>query len=112
MPSSVRSAVSTTWRDKVKTHVPAFPAEKDNDVKMLAWIEYAEMLTDVQNVLMDPSRNKTRATSSPRPESIGSVRSDRRAAAERFKMERLEKRREFLAGWDGWQSRWGQGGDP
>jgi hypothetical protein len=104
--------VSTPWRDKVKAHVPAFPTEKDNDVKMLAWIEYAEMLTDVQNVLMDPARNKIRATSSPSSGSVGSVRSDRRVTAERFKTERMEKRREFLIGWDAWQNRWGQGGDP
>ena len=112
VPSSVRSSVSSTWRDKVKTHIPAFPTEKDNDVKMLAWIEYAEMLTDVQNVLMDPRQSKSRATSSPRPGSVGSVRSERKMVAEKIKAERLDKRREFLAGWDAWQGRWGQGGDP
>lgn len=113
VPSSVRSTVSTTWRDKVKTHTPTFPTEKDNDVKMLAWIEYAEMLTDAQNVLMDPRQNKNRSTSSPlRSGSDRSASGDRRVAAERMRADRLEKRREFLSGWDAWQGRWGQGGDP
>ena len=112
VPASVRSSISSTWRDRVKTHTPVVPSEKDNDVKMLAWIEYAEMLTDAQNMLLDVDLNRLKSVSPSGGESSESPPVERRAAIERVKEERIGKRRGLLSSWDAWQSRWGQGGDP
>jgi hypothetical protein len=113
VPASVRSSVASTWRDRVRTYTSVDPSEKDNDVKMLAWIEYAETLTDAQYVLLDVEQNNAKPSESPvRSDPSVSPPEERKTKAERVREGRLGKRPELLASWDAWQSRWGQGGDP
>lgn len=39
-------ALANQWRDRLSTSVPGDPAVRDRDLKLLAWLEYVEMLRD------------------------------------------------------------------
>jgi hypothetical protein len=94
VPASVKSSLAAPWRDRVRSHTPTVPSEKDHDVKMLAWLEYFEMLTEVQNGLLDP----------------GLVREAREDA--RGVEDVLGRRLDYLKGWETWNGLWGGAGDP
>jgi hypothetical protein len=38
--------LAVSWRDRLSTSVPGDPAVRDRDLKLLAWLEYVEMLRD------------------------------------------------------------------
>ena len=39
-------SLANPWRDRLSTSVPGDPAVRDRDLKLLAWLEYAEMMRD------------------------------------------------------------------
>jgi len=39
-------SLANSWRDRLSTSVPGDPAVRDRDLKLLAWLEYVEMLRD------------------------------------------------------------------
>lgn len=115
VPSSVKSTLSAGWRERVRTYTPAVPSDKDHDVKMLAWLEYAELLTEVQNGLLDPvgdTKAGTEARHSPGVAAGERLSSDESSVLERVRSETLDKRKDYLAEWEAWNSRWGRAGDP
>lgn len=42
-------SLATSWRDRLSTSVPGDPAVRDRDLKLLAWLEYVEMLRDSES---------------------------------------------------------------
>lgn len=38
--------LASPWRDRLSTSVPGDPAVRDRDLKLLAWLEYVEMMRD------------------------------------------------------------------
>lgn len=39
-------SLANPWRDRLSTSVPGDPAVRDRDLKLLAWLEYAETMRD------------------------------------------------------------------
>lgn len=39
-------SLANSWRDRLSTLVSGDPAVRDRDYKLLAWLEYVEMLRD------------------------------------------------------------------
>jgi hypothetical protein len=42
-------SLANPWRDRLSTLVPGDPAVRDRDLKLLAWLEYTEMLRDSES---------------------------------------------------------------
>lgn len=42
-------SLASPWRDRLSTLVPGDPAVRDRDLKLLAWLEYTEMLKDSES---------------------------------------------------------------
>ena len=46
-------SLANSWRDRLSTSVPGDPAVRDRDLKLLAWLEYVEMLRDSKSLALD-----------------------------------------------------------
>ncbi|XAO26259.1 hypothetical protein I312_105094 [Cryptococcus bacillisporus CA1280] len=88
--------LSAVWRDRLAELPSAEPAIRDRDAKLLAWLEYSELLADVFRFRMPPlSRDPEYQTP----------------------LEAREKRlfdpwREFGRQWEGWANAFGARADP
>jgi hypothetical protein len=43
-------SLANPWRDRLATSVPGDPAVRDRDLKLLAWLEYVEMLRESESI--------------------------------------------------------------
>jgi hypothetical protein len=46
-------SLAISWRDRLSTSVPGDPAVRDRDLKLLAWLEYVEMLRDSESTTFE-----------------------------------------------------------
>lgn len=52
-------SLANPWRDRLSTSLPGDPAVRDRDLKLLAWLEYAEMMRDSEHESNSASRNES-----------------------------------------------------
>ncbi|KAK8853402.1 hypothetical protein IAR55_004108 [Kwoniella newhampshirensis] len=96
-----RENLALAWRDRLSASPAGDPAVRDRDLKLLAWLEYAETLADVHQ-LQDSSR-LTPASAEPLTEE--SILDDRRAKA-------VDPWRKFGQRWESWAGGWAARNDP
>lgn len=46
LPTVSNSPLAPMWRDRVKYSEATNPSERDRDIKLLAWLEYAEIMAE------------------------------------------------------------------
>jgi hypothetical protein len=112
--------LSLAWHDRLQTTASVDPAVRDRDLKLLAWLEYAENLVEIlktqQAMRVTPSSAEA---PSPRPRE-GRAGSTRPGSSQRIIEEGTEGPgglvvdigRRWAGKWDNWASAWSVRADP
>ncbi|WWC91905.1 uncharacterized protein L201_006855 [Kwoniella dendrophila CBS 6074] len=101
LPPVTREPLAVAWREKLSASPANDPAVRDRDSKLLAWLEYSEILAELQ-LLQNLSRTAPLPTETPTDETI---LDDRRNRA-------MEPWRKFAIRIDGWAKTWHVAHDP
>ncbi|OCF34257.1 hypothetical protein I316_04210 [Kwoniella heveanensis BCC8398] len=92
VPPVTRENLAGPWRDRLGASPTGDPAVRDRDLKLLAWLEYAEMLADA-------------LTSGQAGAAEDAAMNDRTIRA-------MDPWRKFGASWETWAGGWGARNDP
>ncbi|WRT70030.1 uncharacterized protein IL334_007023 [Kwoniella shivajii] len=101
LPPVTRDPLAVAWRERLSAAPASDPAIRDRDSKLLAWLEYSELMADLQQ-LQNISRSASSPSENPTEESI---LEDRRSRA-------MDPWRKFANRLDGWARTWSIANDP
>ncbi|WVF67314.1 hypothetical protein IAT40_002065 [Kwoniella sp. CBS 6097] len=104
IPPVTRENLAGPWRDRLGASPTGDPAVRDRDLKLLAWLEYAEMLADVHQI-QQVSRSAVAALTAGQSTTEETAMDDRTIRA-------MDPWRKFGASWETWAGGWGARNDP
>ncbi|WVR09585.1 hypothetical protein IAU60_006655 [Kwoniella sp. DSM 27419] len=102
LPPVTRENLSVPWRERLGATPPGDPGVRDRDLKLLMWLEYSEMLADVQQS-QQTSRAAMMAAAEGTAEDV--TMDDRRGRA-------IDPWRKHGASFEAWASTWAVRTDP
>lgn len=126
-PPVTTDTLSLAWRDRLSQTALVDPAARDRDLKLLAHLEYAEILCEVHKAQQairsgppaSPAETETDVLPAPgRPDSRRSMRGEQVSPAQVSQMRDQEVRRvtrpwrRWAGRWDAWASAWNARNDP